>query len=197
MLTATGDLADSLVESDGSGNITANVTGNLTGNVAATTITIGGASVVDNRVIAHQGCLVNMSADLSVASLTYTYVGFNTEQYDDASIHDTVTNNNRLTVPSGVTKVRLTANAAWLTDFSGEFIFGISKNDETTTPTFTIGLPYVQDQVATGTSDWHNMTSAVIEVTAGDWFTLFVYQSTGGAEDLDSARTWFAMEIIE
>jgi len=33
MLTATGDLADSLVESDGSGNITANVTGNLTGNV--------------------------------------------------------------------------------------------------------------------------------------------------------------------
>jgi len=33
MLTATGDLADSLVESDGSGNITASVTGNLTGNV--------------------------------------------------------------------------------------------------------------------------------------------------------------------
>jgi len=33
MLTATGDLADSLVESDGSGNITANVTGNVTGNL--------------------------------------------------------------------------------------------------------------------------------------------------------------------
>ena len=36
MLTATGDLADSLVESDGSGNITANVTGNVTGNVTST-----------------------------------------------------------------------------------------------------------------------------------------------------------------
>lgn len=33
MLTATGDLADSLVETDGAGNITANVTGNLTGDV--------------------------------------------------------------------------------------------------------------------------------------------------------------------
>lgn len=44
MLTATGDLADSLVESDGSGNITANVTGNLTGNVTGN---VTGASTVD------------------------------------------------------------------------------------------------------------------------------------------------------
>jgi len=45
MLTATGDLADSLVESDGSGNITANVTGNAdtaTALETSRTITIGG-----------------------------------------------------------------------------------------------------------------------------------------------------------
>lgn len=33
MLTATGDLADSLIETDGAGNITAGVTGNVTGNL--------------------------------------------------------------------------------------------------------------------------------------------------------------------
>lgn len=39
MLTSTGDLADSLVESDGAGNITANLTGNVTGS--ADTLTTG------------------------------------------------------------------------------------------------------------------------------------------------------------
>ena len=50
MLTATGDLADSLVESVGSGNITANVTGDLTGNADTATASLHGTIQVVTAV---------------------------------------------------------------------------------------------------------------------------------------------------
>ena len=60
MLDTSGDLTDSLVESDGAGNITANVTGdlvgdvdgNVTGNVSGTALSVTGTGVVDTVHIA-------------------------------------------------------------------------------------------------------------------------------------------------
>ena len=63
------------------------------------------------KALGVRGALAKKSADLTAQNLTTaTAVAWPAEAYDTDSIHDLVTNNSRLTVPSGVSYVRLTAN---------------------------------------------------------------------------------------
>lgn len=139
---------------------------------------------------AFRGALVYKSAPQSISNNTITAITFDSESYDSSGIHDTVTNNSRLTVPSGYSKVRLLARidfdsgsttAATRTAF-------ISKNGGT-----FVGQPNINllDQFFSATIE-----SAVVNVTAGDYFVLGVTQSSGGSIDVGT-DTWFAMELIE
>ncbi|MEZ0002062.1 hypothetical protein [Sinorhizobium fredii] len=56
------------------------------------------------------GCLIGLSADLTTINASSGYfIPFNSESYDTDSIHDNVTNNTRMTVPSGWSWVRVGA----------------------------------------------------------------------------------------
>jgi len=155
-----------------------------------------------------RGALVYKSANETITTATYTHLSFNTESYDTDTIHDTVTNNQRLTVPAGVTKIKLSAQVCWaITPSSAMKGCFISKNDETTTPTCSVpGLPCnVEEAIADGSRrNIQNIASPIITVTAGDYFTLCVYHDAGSNLDLlaqtgyspVNAYTWFAMEII-
>jgi hypothetical protein len=55
----------------------------------------------ENFLRAHHGCLVYKSAVQTVAAGNTDVLTWNTETYDTDVIHDTVTNNSRLIVPTG------------------------------------------------------------------------------------------------
>ena len=68
-------------------------------------ITVSASQI--NSTLSFRGALVRNSGNQSVDSSSGTDLSWDTEEYDTDSIHESVTNPTRLTVPSGVTKVKL------------------------------------------------------------------------------------------
>jgi hypothetical protein len=119
-------------------------------------------------------------------------IPFDAESYDTDLIHDNVTNNTRLTVPAGVTKVRLSGCASISNSTSGNFHeLTIYKNGSLTYN----GSPANRAEV-TVTGHGLQIVTPVLDVTAGDYFELKLSSETDTSIDLNSPRTWFAMEIV-
>ncbi|HEU4805003.1 MAG TPA: hypothetical protein VFS91_04225 [Nitrobacter sp.] len=144
---------------------------------------------------AHRGALVSKVADQTAANYTTrTAIAWDSESYDTDSIHDTVTNNSRLTVPSGVSYVRLTGQVQILSITGGVFAnLVMSKNGSGT----FLGRPatlLTTDAVAV---NWMNVNSPVLAVTAGDYFTLDLEIETDTSVTVSADVSWFAMEILQ
>lgn len=152
-----------------------------------------------------RGALVTKSAAQSILNGTTTIVTFDSETggYDTDAIHDNVTNNHRLTVPTGVTKVKLTACLVWASDTDGYRQLEFSKNDDTVPlPTFALGAPIARvDASATTSTISISSETAVLDVVATDYFCVMCSQTAGAALDLDetngAGNTYFSMEIIK
>jgi len=159
-------------------------------------------SVEDARTLLgvnFRGALVYRTAVLSIPTgmSNGIVVPWTSENYDTDSIHDNSTNPSRLTVPSGVTRVRLRASGAWAQDEVGDRRIRTFKNGAV-----FIGqgnsLVHPADDGTENTIQ--SCESAVVTVVGGDYFELQASQDSAGALDLvhDSGHsTWFAMEIIE
>lgn len=140
-----------------------------------------------------RGALVHNSVDHTVPNNSVTALGFDTESYDTDGIHDNVTNNSRLTVTAGVTKVRLSGNLQWDSDStSGARGLRIYKNGAPFSP----GQPDVFHSASA--FDWIlNLSSAALTVVEGDYFELMGYHVAGNNLNDNFLLTWFAMEILE
>lgn len=92
----------------------------------------------------------------------------------------------RLTVPAGITKVKLTALVSHSgTGSQNARIYHLNSSDA---PLTTVGLPRTQGQ-AVG-----NLVSGVISVTPGDYFEL---DSSTSAVLNTPESTWFEIEVVE
>lgn len=143
-----------------------------------------------------RGALVHKAADQTAANYTTaTAIAWDSETngYDTDSIHDTVTNNSRLTVPSGVSKVRLLAGVE-ITSLSADVwaVLFIAKNGSST----YIGSPRTYTEVGNVASGI-SVASAVLAVSPTDYFEAFLQIETDTSVTLTATRSWFAMEIIE
>ena len=166
-------------------------------------VVAGAGITVDNTdptapvvsAISFRGARVKMSAGQSIPTSTapYTPIGFDQEDYDTSSLHSTSSNNSRLTVPAGVTKVKVTAQANFQANGTGYRILAIYKNGADLSPRVEI----MQTAPIAGTSVTVNVATGVVPVVAGDYFEAVVYQSSGGALNIQSGATWATMEIIE
>lgn len=116
------------------------------------------------------GARVYNNADLTIATATATALTFNSERWDDAAIHSTSTNTGRLTVPapgrySVGAHVRFASNA---TGFRVVYLYVNS----------TLIAIDARPAVNGGPTDISITTEW--EAAAGDYFTVQVYQSSGG-----------------
>lgn len=143
---------------------------------------------------AFRGALVSKNNAQSVPDNTNAAVSWETEEYDTDSIHDNATNNSRLTVPTGVTRVILRANIKWAANATGRRNTVILKNGLS-----FAGAPAVEQQAPTGpASVGQNLVSAPVLVTATDFFEVSVVQTSGGNLNINlGTESWFSMEVIE
>lgn len=142
-----------------------------------------------------RGALVKKAANQTGADYsTAAAISWDNEAYDTDTIHDNSTNPSRLTVPSGVSYVRLSYAvllSSVAADSNVQTILRKNNSD-----TFT-GVPYqIADTDSTGPR--LSAISAPLAVSPGDYFEVFLGITTGDTSiDVNATYSWFAMEILE
>lgn len=145
--------------------------------VAATPLSGGlgtGTIIKDNiGITAYQGIAARVShnADQTINTGATTYLAFNTERFDIDAIHDTVTNNSRLTC-TRTGKYVITANVAFSGNATGVRWLIIQLNHMT-------GIATAR-QSAVDTNDIFLEVSTIYDLVAGDYVEVEVYQTSGG-----------------
>jgi hypothetical protein len=208
----TGDLTGEIHDSNGNevlkNTATASAVNEITINNAATgnapeIIPSGDDANIDLQlngkgagrvIVPFRGALVTWATTQIINTGSEAALTFDTESYDTDSIHDNVTNNTRMTVPSGVTKVRLSMYAQFPTNSTGYRQIRITKGGSSFT-----GNPIIRVDASATSVISLTIASAVVTVTGGDYFEAEVLQNSGGNLTLTGGASghWFAMEIIE
>ncbi len=145
-----------------------------------------------------RGALVKRTTAQAITTATETAVTWETATYDTDSIWS-AGSPTRLTVPAGVTKVRLKTNVQWDANATGYRYVTFKKNGADFAGR---GGSLVDDLAAN--FYWQNIGTAVVEVTAGDYFDVRVQHNKGSNLNLlpIAASTWgellwFSLEIVE
>lgn len=119
-------------------------------------------------------CRVYRTTDQSIPNVTWTNVTFNAERYDTASMHSTVSNTDRITIPSGGDGVyEIIAHAVFALSTAPTRVIGLMKNG-----TLEIARSRYQLQISYS-SRLHVATQVYLK--AGDYVTCRVYQDNGSA----------------
>jgi len=132
------------------------------------------------------GARVYGSAVQSIPNATYPVVTWNTESYDTDNFHDNTTNSSRFTIPSGK---------------AGKYLFVLKTTFNSSSNTGARILYFFKNGAEVNESEFSLSTrgnlqmciTSVQNAAVGDYFEMIVYQSSGGAIDLD--KTAFYSEF--
>lgn len=141
-----------------------------------------------------RGALVYLGTTQAIPNNTITEIAFDTEVYDTDNIHDNVTNNTRLTVPAGVTRVQLSAQCKYVANSTGFRSLNIFKDN-----IGFAGAPSLTINGNSSTAAHLPISTPELVVVGGDYFEVATTQNSGGSLDIaDTAgeSVWFAMKII-
>lgn len=139
-----------------------------------------GVPGVGGSTPAFTGCIATRTTDQSVNTATDTSVSFSgTEEADSDGFHDTVTNPERITIPSGKAgKYLLNAYVIWAPNATGWRRVGFGKNGAS-----LAGGTSTENNL--GGSDYHQQNvSMVATLAVGDYVTVQVYQQSGATRTL-------------
>jgi hypothetical protein len=140
------------------------------------------------------GAFVQSTATQSLVNNTLTAVIWDSETHDIGGWHDNVTNNTRLTVPSGVNYVVVAAGIEFANNATGLRACTMRKNGSGIAG---MGASMINAQADGSNATRINVVSAPLAVTAGDYFELFAQQTSGGALNVtNGTTTWFAIRAV-
>lgn len=139
-----------------------------------------------------KGAQVVKAADLTGGNFTTpSPLTWDSEIYDTDGFHSNTVNNTRLTIPTGVSKARLTTNITLANVTSGVWINGFIQKNGTTFQ----GRSRVNYDAAFGNPSFCLVTS-VVDVTAGDYFEVFLQVQTDTSVDITASTSDFSIEAI-
>lgn len=141
--------------------------------------------------VTFRGCLLTKSSNQSIPNSTATALTWESKEEDTDDFHDVSTNNSRITIGSGISRVRLSSNLNWASNNSGVRDIFITKNGG--------GFAGAgRDRVSANGITPMNARSSVVSVSQGDYFEVEAIQTSGGSLDVVANNvTWFALEVIE
>ena len=129
-------------------------------------------SVMSVRTADH-GCKVWNSAVISVINATFVTFPFDNEDWDTDAYHDPVTNNSRLTIPTGQGgKYLVTGYANWSSNATGFRYILININGTGTWVASQSVTPVSGDETA-------QTITTILNLVAGDYIELQGYQNSG------------------
>lgn len=137
-----------------------------------------------------QGARVTHNANQSINDVTETALAFNTEDYDTDAIHDTVTNNSRLTCKTAG-KYNIWANIEFAANATGQRQVEIRLNGTT-----LIGLAEIN---ATAARTANVPVSCTYSLAVNDYVECVVYQNSTGALNVTTQSKYsplFGMDKI-
>jgi len=135
------------------------------------------------------GVSVSSTTDQTISNATFTALTWDGEYFDTDSFHSNVTNNSRITIPSGKAgKYLISGYVTWDNGTTGSRQLLIRKNGSST---------YVQSLTAanfypTGT------VSYIADLAVGDYIEMFAWQSQGSSITLykTSNNSSFVMQYL-
>jgi len=128
-------------------------------------------------------CQVYRNSNLSLTNNTDTVVAYNLETFDNANMHDAVTNTSRITIPTG---------GAGLYEIVTTGIFAANATGVRRLDILLNGGTLIGRTGATGTSSGKAFmqTTAIYRLNAGDYLETQVFQNSGGALDFEYAASY-------
>jgi len=106
----------------------------------------------------------------TIANSTWTAINFGFEDFDTNAYHDTVTNNSRITIPTGLGgKYLITYTQRWDPSGAGTRDANIYVN----------GTSYVTQNMNASSVYASNSKSVILQLNAGDYVQLYVIQNSG------------------
>lgn len=184
------------------GTLTRSIAGPGCGSSTGALLVLAGAASVEITIASidwRNACMVKKSADLTGDFTTGAgvIIAWDSEIYDDAGWHDNVTNNTRLTVPSGVDRVRYNLNVAMgatLADNAAAALTvlrnGLSTYDGMAWQTAV----HLLEQASTAVR--FSLASGPVPVVAGDYFEARLTVLGDASITIESTRTTFAIESV-
>ncbi len=145
---------------------------------------------IENK-IEFKGCLVARTTTQSISDNTNTVASFNSEVYDEGNFYSSG-QPTRLTIPAGVSKVKLSGNVIFASHSTGWRRITISKNGGGFIGSFDIRMNAVN-----GTDTGLQGSTPVIDVVEGDYFELGVHHTRGSALNTVANTLWFSIEAID
>lgn len=145
------------------------------------------------NALIRNACMVRKAADLTGVNFTGAALAWDSEVYDDGAWHSNAVNNSRLTVPAGVTRVRLGGTIAIANAVASVgLLFSVSRNG---TAPFD-GRPAASFASAADVARQPrlNIASGQIPVTAGDYFEATLQIVGDTSVDIDASRSNFWIE---
>jgi len=142
---------------------------------------------------AFSGALVVKAADQTAANYTSgAMIAWDTETYDVGGWHEGVTNPSRITIPSGVTRVKLTANVVIQSLSGGTYAYlAIYKNGA--------DFPGTGSQLTEATAGTYYLncsTADGIAVSAGDYFETRLFVETDTSVTVNAAFSSFSVRKV-
>lgn len=148
-----------------------------------------GTNVTSGKV--DRSSLLYLISPFPVSDSTFTPILWNASERDPESLWG-VADRSRLKVPSLAKKVKVSCNIAFEADSTGERLVEIRKNGSLA----PVGLAS-ERQNAVASSDC-SLSTAIMNVNPGDYFQVYVRQTSGGSLDVQSVgKTWFSLEVVE
>jgi hypothetical protein len=112
-----------------------------------------------------------MNSTVAIANATNTFVALADESFDTNSIHSNVTNNSRMTIPTGYAgKWLINGSILWQAG-SGQRSIGLYKNG---------GYYGLWDMTPNSSGTQTQTMSVVLSLAVGDYIEMMVYQGSGG-----------------
>lgn len=144
--------------------------------------------------LAFTGALVKKSANQSTANFTNgALIDWTAEEYDNGNFHDNTTNSSRLTVPAGVTKVRVSGQV-YIQNSTGDTwkAVYILKNGSSAYTGFA------GTTIESGFASMSPQTSTpVISVVPGDYFEFGLQEELDSNVTINATYSWFAIEVVQ